>query len=157
MQDMDATLERFHRLAVISPEFIGARCLPLKHGGHGLDGVAIFELVSERVIGEFRPGLLFVVAQSGIEEGLEMRERRIRGETHIFRPVGERGLKKAQFGALRPRIDAEFVVALEEGRCCMDTMGAVLILGSVTVRNVISKDNSKWCLNPLASPSPRRS
>ena len=106
---MDATLERLHRLAITS-EFIGAWRLLLKHGGHGLDRVAIFELVGERVFGEFRPGLLLVVAQSGVEERLEMRGRRrsVRG-AHIFEPVGEMRLEEARFGGFLPRIDALFV------------------------------------------------
>lgn len=103
IQDMDATLERFHRLAITS-KFIGAWSLLLKHGSHGLDRVAIFELVGERVFGEFGPGLFLIVAQSGIEECLEMRGRRSVRGTHIFRPV-----EKAQFGEFLPRIDALFV------------------------------------------------
>lgn len=106
IQDMDATLERFYRLAIAS-EFIGAWSLLLKHGSHGLDRVAIFELVGERVFGEFRPGLLLIVAQSGVEERLEVRGRRSVRRTHIF---GEMGLEKAQFGGFLPRIDALFVL-----------------------------------------------
>src|SRR5260221_1115878 len=81
IQDMDATLEGFHRPAVISAEFVGAWCLPLEHSSYRLDRIASFELVGKRVFGEFCPGLLFVIAQSGLEEGLEMRGRS-RGEAH---------------------------------------------------------------------------
>jgi hypothetical protein len=72
-QDVDATVERFHRLAVLSSEFVETLCLLLKHGGDGLDRVASIELLGERVFGQFCPGLSFIVSQGGVEEGLEMR------------------------------------------------------------------------------------
>lgn len=72
-QHVDATLERFHRLAVLSSEFADALCLLLKQGGDGPDRVASFELLGERVFGQFCPGLPFIVSQGGVEEGLEMR------------------------------------------------------------------------------------
>jgi len=92
-QDVDATLERLHRLAVFSSEFAHALCLFLKHGGHGLDRVARFELFGKRVFDKFCAGLLFIVLQSRVEEGLK-----VRGpgrETHVASRRDERwGWKK---------------------------------------------------------------
>ena len=76
MQDMDYTLERFHYFAFDSSKFIEGLCLLLKDCGDGLDRITLFELLGERMVDQFLPGLLFISMQSSLEE-------RLRRVTHI--------------------------------------------------------------------------
>ena len=49
VEGMDRRREQLHYFAVIPSEFTESACLLLKHGGDGLDGIAIFGLPSERM------------------------------------------------------------------------------------------------------------
>jgi hypothetical protein len=71
MQDMDYTLERFHHFVVVSSKFSECLCLHLKDCGDRLDGVTVFELLSERMVDQFLLCLPFVVIQGNIEERLK--------------------------------------------------------------------------------------
>jgi hypothetical protein len=133
---MDATLERFHRLAVLSSEFADALRLLLKHGGDGPDRVAGFELLGERVFGQFCPGLPFIVSQGGVEEGLEM--RRPGWENHGVSRAAQPGRWNWKKLYTAIRTGAVFVVAFkeEDPHGYDPLMGAVLFLSSVGIKQV---------------------
>ena len=66
-------LEGSHELSVLSSEFMKGPCALLKEGGNGVHRMACFELFGERVVSQFCSGLVFVILQGNIEEGLEGR------------------------------------------------------------------------------------
>jgi hypothetical protein len=76
---MDYTLERFHHFTFDPSKFIEGLCLFLKDRGEGLDRIALFKLLGERVVDQF-PGLLFISMQGNLEERPKRRVRRV---THI--------------------------------------------------------------------------
>ena len=71
MQDVDDTLERFHHFVLVSSKFSEGTRLLLKDGGDGLDGIATFELPSERMFDQSQPCLRFIIMQSSLEERLK--------------------------------------------------------------------------------------
>ena len=66
------TLERFHDPIAVS-EVIEGPCLLLEKDSNCIDGLAILELVCERVFGQGDTSLLFVVVQCRLEKGVDSR------------------------------------------------------------------------------------
>jgi hypothetical protein len=49
VQNVDGTLERFHKLPIVSSESAKNMCLFMKNGGDGFNRVAFFKLLGEGV------------------------------------------------------------------------------------------------------------
>jgi len=74
MEDMNYSLEGFLNFAIISSKFGESASLLLENRVYG---IAIFELPSERMAHQFHPCLLLIALQSGIEEHLTVRVRKV--------------------------------------------------------------------------------
>jgi hypothetical protein len=77
MEDMNYSLEGFLNFAVISSKFCESASLLLEDLHDRVYGIAIFELPSEGMAHQFHPCLLLIALQSGIEEHLTVRVRKV--------------------------------------------------------------------------------
>ena len=75
MEDMDCSLEGFHNFATISSKFGEGAGLLLEDVHDIIDSIAIFELLSERMVDQFHPCLSLIAVQGSVEERLEPRAR----------------------------------------------------------------------------------
>ena len=69
VQDFHNTLEGFRNPAIIPSKFTEHSCLVMKHGGDGLDRVAILEFLGEGVAKQWGARLVLVVLKGGLEKG----------------------------------------------------------------------------------------
>ena len=68
MEDMDRSVEGYHDFSVISSKLSQGTSLLLENLHDRVDGIAIFELLGERMVDQLHPCLFLVVLQGGVEE-----------------------------------------------------------------------------------------
>ena len=77
MEDMDDPLEGSHVFAVILSKSGKGRSLMLENVNDSVDGMAILELPSKRMIDQFQSCLFFIAMEGSVEERLKPGTRRI--------------------------------------------------------------------------------
>jgi hypothetical protein len=73
MENMDCSLEGFHKFVLISSKFGEGVGLLLENVHDRVDRIAIFELPSKRMVGQSHACLFLITLQGGIEEHLNPR------------------------------------------------------------------------------------
>ena len=71
IQDVNRVFHRFHELSIVSSEIAKDLCQFLKNGGDGIDRVARFKLLGERMIDQASFRLVLIVLESSVEEVFE--------------------------------------------------------------------------------------